>query len=162
MDNLESLNKLWNHQIPSINNCVCYSDIVNWIGGRIDAKVTTRVRPAEATYMYPLIAKPLWWIIQAVFEIETWAKINFPSYDHGCFEEERRFDFLRLRHHYVRSPNTPNEISQFSWRVMKKLGRIFLPLRSLFQVPYSSIQIKTRKLTKQENLYITIQSTHRV
>ena len=33
--------------------------IVNWIGGRIDAKVTTRVRPAEATYMYPLIAKPL-------------------------------------------------------------------------------------------------------
>ena len=37
--------------------------------------------------------------IRAVFERETWAKINFPLYHRGRFQKKRHFDFLRLFHH---------------------------------------------------------------
>ena len=57
--------------------------------------------------------------IYAVFQIETWAKTNFPSYHRGYFQEKRHFDFWRSLHHYVKSDSTPNENLQSSGRVRK-------------------------------------------
>ena len=77
--------------------------------------------------------------MQAVFEKETRAKINFPSYDHGYFQQKHHSDFLRLLHNYVK----PNEISQSSWRVMKKIGSfIFVTQVSISNTKYGVYSIR--------------------
>ena len=54
-------------------------------------------------------------VIRAVFETETWAKVNliFPSYHQGCFQEKRNFDFWRLLHHLVNSDNNRIKFTVF-------------------------------------------------
>ena len=34
-----------------------------------------------------------------LFKIDTWTKINFPSYHRDCFQEKHHLDFWKLLHH---------------------------------------------------------------